>query len=223
MKPPSEAKVAEGKCWMLLKGVYGLTDASRMWYERVHEILVHGGYCRSLVDPALYFKHDKESVIAVVLFHVDDFLYSGIQIEIANFEKLISDNFLMRGIEEKSFMFCGFQIDVVENDGEFQITYSQPEKIALIKPINITDRGDPTAFASAREESEYRSVLGALQWHSNNTRPDLSFLVSKLLGETKSLQIRHCIMANKLLRKAKANDPVRITCKKLEGQINLDV
>ena len=46
VKPPPEANVAEGKCWMLLKGVYGLTDASRMWYERVHEILVLGGFGR---------------------------------------------------------------------------------------------------------------------------------------------------------------------------------
>ena len=64
IKPPREANVAEGKCWMLLKGVYGLTDASRMWYERVNEILIHGGFQRSLVDPALYFRYEKETVIA---------------------------------------------------------------------------------------------------------------------------------------------------------------
>ena len=224
IKPPREAEVAEGKCWMLLKGVYGLTDASRMWYERVNEILIHGGFQRSLVDPALYFRYEKETVIAVVLFHVDDFLYSGIKKEILKFEELITSNFAVRGIEEKMFMFCGFEVEVIEcGSDEFQIKYSQPEKIVNIKPITLIQPTDPSAYASPSELTEFRSVLGALQWHGNSTRPDLTFGVSKLLGETKSLQVKHCIMANKLLRKAKANDPVKIVCKKLEGQFILDV
>ena len=225
VKPPPEAKIAEGKCWMLLKGAYGLTDASRMWYERVDEVLIHGKYERSVVDPALYFKTDKETVIAVVLFHVDDFLYTGIESEILAFEELIRSNFIIRGIEKDAFMFCGFQVEVIENgpDGEFYIQFSQPEKISSIKTIKIMYPGDPEAFANAQELSDFRSVLGALQWHSSSTRPDITFSVSKLLGETKSLQVKHCIQANKLLRKAKANDPIKIVCKKLEGPLMMDV
>jgi hypothetical protein len=122
-------------------------------------------------------------------------------------------------------MFCGFLVEVIEcgSEGEFQIQFSQPEKITSIKSINIIFPGDPEAFANSKELSEFRSVLGALQWHSNSTRPDLSFSVSKLLGETKSLQVKHCIQANKLLRKAKANDPTKILCKKLEGPLMMDV
>ena len=225
IKPPPEADVIDGKCWMLLKGVYGLTDASRMWYERVNEVLVHGGFQRSLVDPALYFKYEKGQVISVVLFHVDDFLYSGIDAEISKFEELITKSFAVRGIEERKFMFCGFQIEIIEceADGEFQIQYCQPDKIVNIQPIILIQPTDPSAYASPAEESGFRSVLGALQWHGNSTRPDLTFGVSKLLGETKSLQVKHCILANKLLRKAKANDPVKIASKKLEGKLALNV
>ena len=42
VKPPTEAGVDDSKCWMLLKGAYGLTDASRMWYDRVNEVLIQG-------------------------------------------------------------------------------------------------------------------------------------------------------------------------------------
>ena len=66
-------------------------------------------------------------------------------------------------------------------------------------------------------------MLGALQWHANSTRPDLSFGVSKLLGETNSLMVKHCVLANKLLRKAKSFDPGIIRCKKLVGDLTLNI
>ena len=47
--------------------------------------------------------------------------------------------------------------------------------------------------------------------------------MSKLLGETKSLEVKHCTLANKLLRKAKTGDPNQILCKKLVGDIILEV
>lgn len=82
---------------------------------------------------------------------------------------------------------------------------------------------DQSAAGSKHEERQFRSLLGALQWHANSTRSDLSFGVFKLLGETKSLIVKHCVMANKLLRKAMSCDPNRILCKKLVGPLTLNV
>ena len=96
-------------------------------------------------------------------------------------------NFEVRTIEKKLFVFCGFGIEViyVGNDGEFKISFSQPGKISNITPVKIEQK-NPPPYANEREEKGFRSVLGALQWHSNSTRPDLAFSISKLLGETKS-------------------------------------
>ena len=225
VKPPPEAGVDDSKCWMLLKGAYGLTDASRMWYDRVNEVLIQGNYQRSSVDPALYFKYGKDGdVVGIILCHVDDFLYSGTENEINFIEQLMKKNFEVRTIEKKLFVFCGFEIEVIDvgNDGEFKISFSQPGKISNITAVKIEQK-NPPSYANEREEKGFRSVLGALQWHSNSTRPDLAFSISKLLGETKSLQIKHCLLANKLLRKAKANDPNKITCVKLNGKLALYV
>ena len=225
VKPPTEAEVNDTKCWMLLKGAYGLTDASRMWYDRVNEVLIQGNYQRSSVDPALYFKYGNNGdVLGTILCHVDDFLFSGTENETALIEMFMKKNFDVRTIEEGLFVFCGFQIEVIDvgKDGEFKISFSQPGKISNINPVKIEQK-DPYFYANEHEEKGFRSVLGALQWHSNSTRPDLAFSVSKLLGETKSLQLKHCTLANKLLRKAKANDPTKITCVKLKGKLALNV
>ena len=132
-------------------------------------------------------------------------------------------NFEVRTIEEKLFVFCGFEIEVIDvgNDGEFKISFSQPGKISNIIPVKVEQK-HPPSYANEHEEKGFRSVL-ALQWHSNSTQPDLAFSISKLLGETKSLQIKHCLLANKLLRKAKANDPNKISCVKLNGKLALNV
>ena len=226
VKPPIEACVDETKCWLLLKGVYGLTEASRMWYERVHEVMLLGGFKRSAVDPALYFRYNGEGkVTCVLLCHVDDFLYGGISSEIDNLECLIGKHFQIREIEMNSFMYCGFQITITETEENgFEIEYSQPDKIPYIPEIKLERAGsDQSASSSKHEVRQYRSLLGALQWHANSTRPDLSFGVSRLLGETKSLMNKHCVMANKLLRKAKSCDPNKILCKKLVGSLTLNV
>ena len=120
-------------------------------------------------------------------------------------------------------MYCGFQVKVMNTeDNGFEISYSQPNKIPLIKEVKL-EQSDQSAPATRNEERQFRGVLGALQWHANSTRPDLSFGVSKLLGETKSLEVKHCVLANKLLRKAKGGDPNEIRCKKLTGDLTLEV
>ena len=223
IQPPDEANVNKSKCWLLLKGVYGLTEASRMWYERVNEVMINGNFKRSAVDPALYIKYGVDNqVVCILLCHVDDFIYGGLDKEVSNLEELIEKHFQIREIESNSFMYCGFYINITDVDNGFEITYSQPGKIPNIKEIKIEQSGQLSP-CSKNEERQYRSLLGALQWHANSTRPDLSFGVSKLLGETNSLTVKHCTLANKLLRKAKASDPAVIRCKRLMNSLQLNV
>ena len=135
-----------------------------MWYERVDEVLTHGNYQCSSADPALYFKYDKSrKVIGIVLCHVDDFLYTGSEVEIISLENIIRKNFEVRTIEDNPFMFCGFYIEVIDVNGneEFEIHFSQPGKISSIKAI-VLEQKNPSAYANHNEEKGFRSVLGAL-------------------------------------------------------------
>ena len=58
--------------------------------------------------------------------------------------------------------------------------------------------------------------MGSLQWYASITRPDLAFGTSNLMGNTSDLRIKHCTMANKLLRKAKGCEPSKIVCVPLD-------
>ena len=123
VKPPIEAGVNETKCWLLLKGVYGLTEASRMWYEQVHKVMVIGGFKRSAVDPALYFRYNSEGkVTCVLLGHVDNFLYGGEKYEIKNLELLIGKHFQIREIEVHTYKYCGFLIKITDTEDGYEIS-----------------------------------------------------------------------------------------------------
>ena len=58
----------------LKKALYGLKHAPRAWYERIDSYLMKLGFTRSNVDPNLYFKVDRESLLILVLYVDDLFL-----------------------------------------------------------------------------------------------------------------------------------------------------
>ena len=79
IKPPPKAG-CKGYIWKLRTCVYGLVDASRIWYFRVKEELLNLGMRISTYDPALFFWHCNEHFQGVLAVHVDDFLFGGTEL-----------------------------------------------------------------------------------------------------------------------------------------------
>ena len=66
VRPPKEANVP-GKIWKLNKCVYGLADASLMWYEKVKTTLIKCGAKVSRVDPAVFYWHGSNGLYGISL------------------------------------------------------------------------------------------------------------------------------------------------------------
>ena len=66
-----------GKLWLLEKAVYGLTDASQVWYLRVmdesNKLIVKV----STYEKALFFWHKNGELHGRLVVHADYFLWSG--------------------------------------------------------------------------------------------------------------------------------------------------
>ena len=69
--PPPEAKTM--KIWKLKKCIYGLCDASLMWYDKVKNTMKSLNGKVSKTDPAVFYWTDSNGLIGVVACHVDDF------------------------------------------------------------------------------------------------------------------------------------------------------
>ena len=77
LRPPPEAN-CKG-LWLLHKSVYGLGDAPRKFYLKIRKELLSMGMEQSKADPALFFKRNNGKTCGVVVAHVDDFYYGGIE------------------------------------------------------------------------------------------------------------------------------------------------
>ena len=77
IKPPKEAEVV-GKLWHFQKCVYGLSDPSPHWYQRVKRVMLELGANISKVDPAVFYWLDEDNnTKGILACHVDDFIWGG--------------------------------------------------------------------------------------------------------------------------------------------------
>ena len=198
LMPPREARVKEGKIWKLNKCVYGLTDASRVWYLTVREELVKLGMKPSKHDEAIFTRED-DNLIGIVSTHVDDFCWAGskrFEEEVINPIRKI---FKVKSEDKHCFKYLGLHLSQ-END---KIRIRQDQYVQDMKLITVQRKCDPSELMNEAEISQCRSALGKLNWLATQTRPDLSFQVSELTSALRNRQISVMHDINKAIRKAK--------------------
>ena len=197
--PPPEAKVPTGHLWKLNKCVYGLTDASRVWYLTVRDELIKNGMCVSSHDEAVFTLHCEGSLQGVVSTHVDDFCWAGTKYFESNVIQAIRQVFEVKSEERHAFRYLG--LDIVQED---KVIYIKQDKfVQSINLMKIQRRVSPEDLMTEEEVSLCRSILGKLNWLSTQTRPDLSFDVSELTSALKEKKTELITRINKVIRKAK--------------------
>ena len=199
LKPPVEAYTK--KLCKLNKCVYGLNDASRVWYMRVKECLLKLGVSLSSYDQAHFYWHDSGVLSGVIMCHVDDFLFAGtdefIQTVIMPFKNTFSV-----GLEcESSFKYIG--INLIQRGN--RLTVDQQSYIDSINPVEISSerRSEKEAATSDLEKSQFRSLVGQLNWVATQSRPDISFENCENSTNFKNSRVSDILQANKTLRHLK--------------------
>ena len=157
--PPPEASSSE-TLWKLNKVIYGLSDASRMWYLKVKEVLEQLGMKMSIYDEALFYYKEDGHLCGLIALHVDDFLHVGNK----RFEETviykIKELFEISQEHDQFFNYLGLEI-AQTSEG---ITFSQFNYIDQLTPLE----GEAT-------KTDLKSKIGQLAWVAGQTRPDISF------------------------------------------------
>ena len=197
LKPPREAET-QG-VWRLRKCVYGLKDASRLWWLRLDAALIRLGLTRLSLDQAVYVWRVNGNLRGMLILHVDDLAWSG---ERSFMEKVISPLKKRFAISsESSFAFRNLGLQ-----GDRKITVDQSHYIESIEDVNIDVASRPgTEHLTDFEKQEFRSTIGKLVWASTRTRPDMAYEAS-----TASIGMDNATVANvytlcKHMRKLKNN------------------
>ena len=61
----------------LKKALYGLKQAPRSWYEKIDSFFLEHGFHRSLNDPNLYTKYNKQGQVILISLYVDGMIITG--------------------------------------------------------------------------------------------------------------------------------------------------
>ena len=203
LRPPPEYD--NGRLWKLKKAVYGLCDAARHWYLRVKDQLLKLGAKISSLDPALFYWRNGDIVDGIICIYVDDFLWAGT----ANFERevinVISQTFLVGTSESGVFKYVGLNI-VSHDDGS--MTLDQFQYALSLKPIVVSRQRAmvKSGELSDSEKTEYRAVIGQLNWIATHTRPDVAFDVCELSVARKGATVADVLRLNKVIDRVKTDN-----------------
>ena len=171
----------------LNKAIYGLKQAPRVWYMELHTFLLEYGFKNSLADASLFILH-VHNIKLYVLIYVDDIIVTGNDPKrVQQFIDIRSQRFSLKDVGALSY-FLGIEAQRSTsgllltqrkyiNDllGSVQMSTANPASY----PMVLTDRLQLTSGTALSDGSEYRMVVGSLQY-LHFTRPDIFFAVNKL-------------------------------------------
>ena len=212
LRPPPEFNC--GSLWKLKKTVYGLCDAARQWYLRVKRVLMDLGASVSSLDPALFSWKQGDEIEGVVCTYVDDFLWAGT----SRFKEQVIDNlcqtFLIGSTESKAFKYVGLNI-ISNKDGSK--TLDQFQYVSTLTPVAISRQraNMKTSELSESERSEYRALVGQLNWIATHSRPDIAFDVCELSAASNRATVAELLQLNKVIARIKT-DNMRLYMPRME-------
>jgi hypothetical protein len=193
MKVPTELQQYFGKYVQILKSLYGLKQAARMWYLLVSDYLKEIGFSPMAVDPTI-FRHTESGVIIGV--HVDDFMITGgHEIAIEKVKENLKARFEMKDLGEAENILG---IRIQRYKGKLIIDQSQFAKETVAQflyddSMKHATPMEPEAIRKLVEESgrpldhhewlKYVELLGKLIWLCN-TRFDIIFAVNRMASFT---------------------------------------
>nr|AAS01934.1 putative Integrase core domain containing protein [Oryza sativa Japonica Group] len=177
----------EGKVCKLLKSLYGLKQAPKQWHEKFDKTFTSAGFAVNEADKCVYYRHGGGEGVILCLY-VDDILIFGTNLEVINEVK----SFLSQNFDMKDLGVADVILNIKLIRGENGITLLQSHYVEKI--LNrfgyIDSKPSPTPYDPslllrknkriAGNQLEYSQIIGSLMYLASATRPDISFVVSKL-------------------------------------------
>jgi transposase InsO family protein len=177
----------------LKKGLYGLKQASRQWNKKIHSVLVSIGFTRIKADAAIYV-YSKGNVRIIVPIFIDDITFAGnSKAEIDSCIQELSNHFKLRDLGDTKFLLG---IEISRDRSKHSISLSQKQYILNIlerfghsncatvqTPMNsglVLTKEDSAKTEKEKAEIPYLEAVGALQYLSLHTRPDIAYAVGYL-------------------------------------------
>lgn len=196
LKPPPDYD--QSCIWKLNKTVYGLCDAARAWYMRVKEQLIDIGLIMCKYDHAMFSYVVNGTLEGLICLYVDDFLYCGTSTFENEIISRVSESFQVGNSESGAFKYIGINV-VTKPDNKFSL--DQLNYCSTIKPLKLSSArlNNKKSELNEDERTQFRSLLGQLNWVATQTRPDIAFDVCELSGSVQKATVGDIVRLNKVI------------------------
>nr|GEU52375.1 putative ribonuclease H-like domain-containing protein [Tanacetum cinerariifolium] len=144
------------KVYKVVKALYGLHQAPRVWYATISTFLVQSGYRRGLIDKTLFIKKDKKDIMLVQMSCMGELtFFLGLQVKQKEDGIFISqDKYVAKILKKFDFFSVKAASTLIET------------KKPLVKDEEVADV----------DVHLYRSMIGSLMY-LNASRPDIMYAV----------------------------------------------
>jgi hypothetical protein len=240
MEQPQGFAVPGKEEWVmrLMKSIYGMKQASRIWNQTFDKAVQSWGFERLACEWCIYRRETPDG-IAIFAVHVDDIICTGSSPEAINDFKTelrsqweISDlgpaRFalgiaIMRDLEKHSIAISQTAlIDRVVN--QFNQSDANPLDTPMVPGLQLRRPDKSTVVPPDVEDwavrTPYRSLVGCLMYLAVGIRPDIAFAVGRLASFLNCYRPEHWEAAIRVLRYLKGTRTMTLT---LRGTTSLQL
>lgn len=196
----------EKHVYKLHKAIYGLKQASKAWYDKINNVLINLGFKKSLCEPCVYVRGEKEDLLIIALY-VDDILLFSHGTKVKDELKLeltkkfemkdlgLAKHILgMRLIQEEGNISLDQELYIKDMLNQFNMIECNEIATPLETGLKLAKGKEPDIH------SKYRSLIGSIMYVAVCTRPDIAHAASYLSQFNNCNSDTHWKAAKRVLR-----------------------
>ena len=184
----------------LKKSLYGLKQSGRNWNNLLHTYLINENFTQSLADPCVYVRTTEDERCVIVIVWVDDIIIATSDSNsLQSVKKSLKDRFKMTDLGVLKW-FLGTEFQCSESSIKMNQTRYIEKILAKFKMTDCKPKPTPCVLGLDKvlgEESPemddprlYRAIVGSLIYVMTGTRPDLCYIVTKIITKKCQNQLK---------------------------------
>ena len=178
------------------------------------EELLRSGAKMCPFDNSLFVWYNEGRLEGIICTYVEDFLWTGTENFETNIIQGIRSKFLIGSSGSSMFKYVGLNV-ISKNDS---IVVDQFHYSSSLSPAKIshTRAMQKTCGLSDHEKSEYRALVGQLNWLATHTRPDIAYDTCELSVCFNKATVGDLLRLNKLVERV-TRDGLRLRFSRLNS------
>ena len=216
--------------WKLNKSLYGLKQSGRNWNFVLRDFLLENNFIQSMNDNCVFVKEIGLDKIYII-FWVDDIIIAAKSLNfISDVKYLLNNRFQMKDLGRISW-FLGikfeFQSGCIKMNqskyinkllNRFKMSDCNPRTLPCDISINKSNFEDSKELVDCKL---YREIVGSLIYVMVCTRPDLSYVITKLSQKMSNPTLAYLNIGKNVLRYLKGTVNYSLVFNKSDDQLKL--